>query len=147
MSVSSKRYVIAVAGLLSAIGSCEPPCPEIGCVPNISISFSSPISGGYLATIVVADHHFEGQCPRSTPTAVVSGMNCDANGITVQGMELFQNGQGQMVPIVVEQLSQAGVSAVSVPADLSATISGSFNGSQCAENCYRASVTLPIVPP
>lgn len=133
--------------LLLAVFSCQKPCPEIGCVPTISIAYDAPINSPYHIEVKVLGNSYSAECPKDRTSPVESLISCNSSGFVVQGSELFlgSNPPGH-VTVTISTLATSAGNIVS-PVDLDAEVTGTVNGDGCEMNCFRAAGTLALSSP
>jgi hypothetical protein len=140
------RFVLAGIVLIAAT-ACTKSCPEIGCVPSISISYSAPITTTYRLKVSVQGNDYPSiDCPASAAPPLQSAITCDESKFTVQGPELFLGSTppSQIAVQVGDISNNAG--ALVTNREVSAHTAGSINGDGCDMNCYRAEGTLDLSP-
>jgi hypothetical protein len=137
---------IALALLLIIGGSgCAKTCSEIGCVPVISVLYSSPINGTYcLHVSTLGTTYGPIDCPSTDgPKTLESGIRCSAEGFSIQGPDLFRGSDPPSeIAIQIHDLS-SGTQVLTTSQELTARVSGSLNAG-CDMNCYRAEGSLVI---
>jgi hypothetical protein len=133
---------------LALVASCERHCPEILCVPVISVSYSTPIAGNYTVELSVLDSTPSvTECPKAHASVAASEVACSAAGLTIQGSELFLGpNPPAAVGVAVSRLTVSARDIVS-NAIVNARVNGSANGDGCRMNCYRASGELTLPAP
>jgi hypothetical protein len=120
--------------VLVAVASCSAKnCPQIGCVPRIEMSFRTPVTDPYRATVVIVNSNvtFVENCPATRPDLQrTPGIaSCDANGIAVTGVDL---GHGDN-SLLFASVSLNGRDFFSVTAGLT----GILNSTDCDLVCYQ----------
>lgn len=144
-----QMQLVFLSSLVSVISlGCSKTCSEIGCVPIISVSYASSISGAYRLQVSALDATFGPiDCPRTDgPTTLESGLGCNADGFSLQGRELFRGSNPPaQISVKIDELSSP---SVTIPAGTMVTtqVTGSLNGDGCDMNCFRAQGVVATSP-
>jgi hypothetical protein len=142
------RLVFLVLVVVVSGGACSKPCLEVGCIPKISVTYSSPIAGAYRLQVAVFGVVYPAiDCPRlDGPMTAESGVGCDALGFSVQGKELFRGmDPPSEITVQVDEISSKD-GAIAAAALVTTRLSGSVNGDGCDMDCFRAQGVLTILP-
>jgi len=129
------------------VSGCSKTCADIGCVPVISISFSSPIDGAYrLQVSALGTAYAPMECPKTNnPPPGETRVSCSAAGFSIEGPDLFRGSDPPSeIAIQVEDLS-SGTQVLAVSQTVKARVSGSLNPG-CDMDCYRAQGALATSP-
>jgi hypothetical protein len=141
------RYAVdcAVVFVATALGGCNRACPEIACVPIISVAYSGQVDGAYDLAVSVLGHDYGTiTCPQNIAPPLGSAVTCDSSGFTVQGPELFDGANPpNTIAIDVRSLSASTITVDGIKS-VTASVSSSLNGNGCEMNCYRAAGTLDV---
>ena len=105
-------------------------CPTIGCHPQITLSYATPIAGGYQVSVTVAGQRFEATCPvQPSQTQFFVGIqSCDETGLVLSGVDL---GHGANDTLTVAIAFDDGP-----PIQATATLLRITNSRDCDLVCY-----------
>ena len=122
-------------------------CPDIGCVPQVSVVFDVPVSGAYTIKATVFDNTYGPlNCPGTSVGTAKSGISCDSSGILIQGQELFRGSHpSEQIVVQIDEFAHVGA-AIDSPQSVLTNLTGSANGDGCEMNCYRAQGTFVTEP-
>jgi len=123
---------------LGVLGCSKAICPEIGCRPEIAVTYQQPISGEYVLLMVVDGVTYQSTCPRAdAPYETNPHVACDANGALLAGVDLG-HGDNNRLYVTVELVTGEGATTGTI----TATLDGVVNSRDCDLVCYRHSGTI-----
>jgi len=108
-------------------------CPTIACEPTISLQLRQPIADSYAAIIVFQNTTYQVTCPSAGPISdTPPRLSCDANGITLTGIDLG-HGDNEELEMTVELVT--GDAAIVYPVTI--TLLSITNSMDCELVCYQ----------
>ena len=123
---------------LGVMGCKTSACPEIGCRPEIALTYRQSVVGDYALLIALRGVTYQAVCPKAdAPYETSPHVSCDANGALLSGVDLGHGGN-ESVDLTVGLVTGDAATTHSI----SATLEHVTNSRDCDLVCYQHSATV-----
>ena len=134
--MSARAGIVWVGVLLATLAltcATTPTCPTTDCSPEIKLTFRTPIADSYAAVMALQNVTYQVTCPSSGPISdSPPRISCDANGITLAGIDL---GHGDVDELEMNVELETGDAAIVYPVTI--MLMSIANSMDCELVCYR----------